>query len=580
MAGTFLNVRFHATEKQDEDLRNVGTRPLTLRGVGRPRALNEKETSFNNDEVAARHYLNRIFQRDSRPAVRGLTAPNRPEVVPDLRFLESQPVPLTGSSIVRFDQTRSSIPIFGSLIVVELDKDRELISMDAELTQVKGVSPVASISPAQALESIAKLAGVKTDALQNMQRPVLPPALNFYNDEKTDSWHLVYFFKSVPAAPPEFLQSLAKEQHGGGHRLGPSPRDVFPKLNYLVDAHDAKVVFYYSATPLLDVPVKLKGIDELKKACEFWGRVGAGGGYELSDPMRSIQTYDFQLSDLENTQLPNTPVHDGNYEFGDRNTAAVSAHVNATRVYDFYKSVLLRDGIDNKGMDLISVVNCTFPREEAAPEWHNAVWWDNRMSYGQIKNNGKFESYARYLDVIAHELTHGITQFTSDLVYDSQSGALNESFSDIFGVVIKNWYEVGADSSPQTWNWELGSGLGGNGLPLRDMSNPKRTGDPDHMNDYLNTNDDSGGVHTNSNIHNKAAYNVFTAVDADQKPIFSAREAAVLYYLCLTRLNSRATFSKVLQTLIDVASTYFPDPVEREAKLKAIKEAYGQTGIS
>lgn len=576
MAGAFLNVRFHAAEKLDEDLRDVGARPLTMRGVGRPRSLSEKEASFNNDEVAARHYLSRIFQRDSRPAVRGLTAPNRPEVVPDLRFLETQPVPLTGSRIVRFDQTRSSIPIFGSLIVVELDKHRELISMDAELTQVKGISPVASISPAQALESISKLARVEIGSLQDIQ----PPMLNFYHDEKADLWHLVYFFKNVPAAPPEFLQSLAKDQHGGGHRLGSSPRDVFPKLNYLVDAHDAKAVFYYSATPLLDVPVKLKGIDELKKAHEFWGRVGAAGGYEMSDPIRSIRTYDFQLSDLEKTQLPDTAVHDGNYEFGDRNTAAVSAHVNATRVYDFYKSVLLRDGIDNKGMDLISVVNCTFPREEPAPEWHNAVWWDNRMSYGQVKNNGKFESYARYLDVIAHELTHGITQFTSDLVYDSQSGALNESFSDIFGVVIKNWYEVGPDSSSKNWNWEIGSGLGGNGLPLRDMSNPKRTGDPDHMQDYLNTSQDSGGVHTNSNIHNKAAYNVFTAVGADQKPIFTARETAVLYYLCLTRLNSRATFSKVLQILIDVASTYFPDPAERAIKVKAIQEAYGMTGIS
>ena len=201
------------------------------------------------------------------------------------------------------------------------------------------------------------------------------------------------------------------------------------------------------------------------------------------------------------------------------------------------------------------------------------------MWYGQKLENGKSRSYSRYLDVIAHELTHGVTQYTSNLVYQGQSGALNESFSDIFGVIIKNWFAK-KWTSPQGWDWEIGSGLGQGGLPLRDLSNPRRTGDPDHMNSFVRTWADSGGVHTNSNIHNKACYNLMTSKDESGNYLFGPEESAVLYYLCLVRLNSQATFPKVLQVLIDVANTYYAgDPAERDRKIAAITNAYHGVGI-
>ena len=157
------------------------------------------------------------------------------------------------------------------------------------------------------------------------------------------------------------------------------------------------------------------------------------------------------------------------------------------------------------------------------------------MWYGQEQDqNGSLRSTARYLDVIAHELTHGITQYTSNLVYQDQSGALNESFSDIFGVIVNNWCLHGADSDVAAWSWEIAPGWRPNGLPLRDLRNPQAgwahpttCGLPGHA-------ADSGGVHTNSNIHNKAAYNVLTAVDAKGARVFRPRDVAVLYYLTLT----------------------------------------------
>src|SRR4029077_20674676 len=123
---------------------------------------------------------------------------------------------------------------------------------------------------------------------------------------------------------------------------------------------------------------------------------------------------------------------------------------------------------------------------------------DGKMWYGQDAGpDGKLRSFSRFLDVIAHELTHGVTEHTSNLIYKDQSGALNESFSDILGIIIANWDPTNPDRDVSTWTWQLGVGLGDKGGPLRDLSNPKATGDPDHMKDFLKTRQDSGGVHTN-----------------------------------------------------------------------------------
>jgi Zn-dependent metalloprotease len=242
--------------------------------------------------------------------------------------------------------------------------------------------------------------------------------------------------------------------------------------------------------------------------------------------------------------------------------------------------VLGRHGIDDRGMELVSVVNCTYARAQDPPEWHNAVWYDNRMWYGRVKEpDGVLRSFARFLDIIAHELTHGVTEHTANLVYRDQSGALNESLSDIFGVVINNWYSVGPDSDTRGWSWEIGPGLGENGKPLRDMSDPARTGDPGHMNQYLVTRQDNGGVHTNSNIHNHAAYRVLTACAGGGSPAMRPSDVAVLYYLALQRLGKLDGFPEMRRSLVSVAKSYFGNPTERARMVRHIEAAYDTVGI-
>ncbi|MBV8309497.1 MAG: M4 family metallopeptidase, partial [Planctomycetaceae bacterium] len=429
-----------------------------------------------------------------------------------------------------------------------------------------------AISQQQALESIAKLAKVDPATVKVDE----PAELTFFFKEEAGDWHLAFLFNRVPVAPANFANA-AGDRRSHGHGQGPSPCDAFLQLNYLVDAHDGEVLFYYSANPTLS---RCKGIDELGVSHVFYG-LKNDARFELSDPLRRIKTYDLELMNDVGSPLPTNPVSSIKADWGETNRAAISAHVNAQRVYDFYKSVLMRDGIDDKGMELVSVVNCTYSAVETPPQWHNGVWWQNRMWYGQDQDgNDTLRSYARYLDIIAHELTHGVTQYTSNLVYRNQSGALNESFSDIFGVIINDWDTIGSDSEVAGWNWEIGPGLGGKGNPLRDLSHPERTGDPDHMENYLKTTSDSGGVHTNSNIHNKAAYNVLTAVDKDGQRAFPPRDVAVLYYLCLQRLGQLADFSKALQALVLEAKTFYVgDPEECEIKVKQIEDAYKKVGI-
>jgi bacillolysin/neutral peptidase B len=302
-------------------------------------------------------------------------------------------------------------------------------------------------------------------------------------------------------------------------------------------------------------------------------------GPSSCDPLRGIDTFDHTFADITSASLPTVPISHSQVDFDQTHRAGVSAHYYATKVYDFFNDVLKRNGIDDRGMRLVSMVNCTFSQHSPPPEWKNAVWWNNRMWYGQLRNGGGFQSYARHFDVIAHELTHGVTQTTSDLVYRDQPGALNESFSDIFAVMIKNWYP-GEPNPVATWSWLLGAGLGSNGGPLRDVGDPTRTGDPDHMDDYLVTTSDHGGVHTNSNIHNKAAFNLLTATDAAGNPIVRPDEVAILYYVTLTRLSRLADFSDCLRILRSVAATYFTGDPRWPEKRAAIDDAYRRVGIT
>src|SRR5262245_17985759 len=146
MPSGFAKVRFSVADKNDQELARVGTRGMAARGIGAVRR-SEASRTFESDEAAARFYLDRVFKQDDRPRVRGLSAPQQAANVPDVKLRVTQAVPSSNNRLLTFDQTKSAIPILGSRVVVQLDANRDLVEVAADVADVTGVSPIASLSP-------------------------------------------------------------------------------------------------------------------------------------------------------------------------------------------------------------------------------------------------------------------------------------------------------------------------------------------------------------------------------------------------------------------------------------------------
>jgi bacillolysin len=585
MSTSLQTFHYHAAEDPELGPDETARSPESFRGrVPAGMEADGPPLSFTSAEAAARYYLDQLLQRDDRAAMRSLVEPERPERMPGLVVEDEQDLRALQSHQVRFAQTHQGIPIFGASAVVELTEARELVGVNAQLDEVSGVDSVESLSRADALERVAHYTGtaIPTEA-------GVSGRLNFYKDEDS-RWHLAWLFTELPAVPPDTGEATTTDADALlGHGLGPRP--LPPSYNYLVDGHDGEILFCYSAvSTALPTPARCTGIDENDQPQTFFGQLVSSPDTAcvLSDPLRSVRTFDLRFTDIDSDPpVPGRPVESANSDYGTTNRAAVSAHVNAARVQDFYKGVLQRDGIDNNGMDLISLVNVTAASMQSPPSLLNAFWAQRKMWYGQIMRGGRLVSLSRYLDVIGHELTHGVIEFTSNLVYATQSGALNESFADSAGVIINNWYTAPDSKDVDTWNWEIGPGLRNDGRPLRDFADPARTGHPKHMDDFRSLRpgerpspaNDQGWVHFNSNIHNKAVHNLLTMTNNGAR-VFTVEDVAVLTYLGMARLTPLATFSQTLQAVLDVAQTYFGGSPEKADKIAAIREAYELVGIT
>jgi Zn-dependent metalloprotease len=226
--------------------------------------------------------------------------------------------------------------------------------------------------------------------------------------------------------------------------------------------------------------------------------------------------------------------------------AAVNqAYDSSGTTYDFYEQVLGRNSVDGQGMRLDSFVHY-------ATRFNNAFWDGAEMVYGD--GDGKnFSGFTKAIDVVAHELTHGVTQFSTPggLDYVDQSGALNESISDVFGSIVKQW---SLQQTVDQADWLIGAGImvpqGWNAL--RSMKDPGNTavtwpGDdqPATMDGYVT----GGDVHTNSGIPNHAFYLAAMALGGN-----SWGDAAKIWYGTLPLLKPTSTFQDAAQATISVAT--------------------------
>jgi Zn-dependent metalloprotease len=260
--------------------------------------------------------------------------------------------------------------------------------------------------------------------------------------------------------------------------------------------------------------------------------------------------------------------------------AVNEAYDGSGETYDLYKEVYDRDSIDDKGLRLDSTVH--YQRG-----YDNAFWNGLQMVYGdgdedQSPADRLFNRFTIAIDVIGHELTHGVTQYEASLVYWDQPGALNESFSDVFGSIVKQ-RKLGQSVSEA--DWIIGQGLftpNVNGVGIRSMKAPGTAYDdpvlgkdpqPAHMRDYKNVPYDNGGVHINSGIPNHAFYLACIEMGG-----FAWEKAGRIWYITLRdRLSNRANFQDAARITHQVAGElYGAGSLEQQA----VRRGWEGVGLS
>ncbi len=285
----------------------------------------------------------------------------------------------------------------------------------------------------------------------------------------------------------------------------------------------------------------------------------SGGTYSLKDSTRGsgVNTYTAN----NRTRLPGSVVTDADNNWTDG--AAVDAHAYAAKTYDYYLNNHGRNSYDGRGAALNSTVHY-------GRSYNNAFWNGRQMVYGD-GDGTTFISLSGGLDVVAHELTHAVTDSTADLVYQNESGALNESMSDIFGAMV--------DSD----DWLMGEDIytpNKNGDALRSLQDPAAFGDPDHYSKRYTGTQDNGGVHINSGINNKAAYLLSeggTHYGVTVRGIGRTDTAKIYYHALTNYLTPNSTFSNMRQAAIQSATDLFG---ASSAQVASVKAAYDAVGVN
>ena len=255
--------------------------------------------------------------------------------------------------------------------------------------------------------------------------------------------------------------------------------------------------------------------------------------------------------------------------------AAVNeAAQGAGDTWTFYERVLGRDSIDGHGQTIVSCVHYEH-------DFDNAFWDGGEMVYGD--GSGQLfvvGALTKAIDVIGHELTHGVTQNTAGLAYSKQPGALNEHMSDVFGSLVKQ-YTLGQGAAQADWLIGEGTLVPSLGRALRSMSAPGTAYDgdeqPAHMDGYRDLPDDgdpandNGGVHINSGIPNHAFYLAATAIGGN------AWETAghVWYEALTTRLKADSEFADAARETIALAGMRYSS-----SEQDAVAHAWSAVGVA
>ena len=333
-----------------------------------------------------------------------------------------------------------------------------------------------------------------------------------------------------------------------------------------VSALDGRVLFEDSRIHHADEPVQA--------VSDYNGTVqitvdNTGSGYRLRQAASGggVETYSLRNGTNYGAAVD---VTDNGPPF-DSDGTAVQAHYGAEQTWDYFNATHGRNSYDGNGAKLLSYVHYS-------SGYVNAFWDGSRMTYGD--GDGRSYGPLTSLDIAGHEMTHGVTEYAAGLVYRNESGALNESFSDIFGEMVE-WHATGSN------DWQMGTdiGIGGSGA-IRSMDNPNAYGDPDTYggtNWYTGTGD-NGGVHINSGVQNRWFYVLAVGASGTNDlgdayavtGIGRAKAAAIAYRNLDTYLSANSTYTAARSGAIQAARDLYGAGSPEEI---AVTDAWYSVGV-
>jgi bacillolysin len=352
--------------------------------------------------------------------------------------------------------------------------------------------------------------------------------------------------------------------------------NLVERWQYFVDAKTGKIISKFNHTCAIDGPATataadLNGISRSIKTYQSGNSfilvdasrpMFKGGAINTDDPQGVLWTIDASNTTPEELNVKQVASSNNTWT----NKTAVSAHYNAGLAYEYYLNKHGRNSLNGKGGSIISIINITETDEKTGKvqQMDNAFWNGEFMGYGN--GNTFFKPLAGGLDVAGHEMTHGVIENTANLNYQGQSGAINESMADVFGVLI--------DRTDGDFN--VGEDVVKNGAFLRSLSDPNKGDQPASMSQLYTGSEDNGGVHINSGIPNRAFYLFVKGLSGTEEQ--QKTKAEKVYYRALTTYLTRSSKfvdlrAAIVQSCKDLAATV---GAEAEAAANA---AFSTVGI-
>ncbi|HEX6033963.1 MAG TPA: M4 family metallopeptidase, partial [Anaerolineales bacterium] len=409
-----------------------------------------------------------------------------------------------GRLAVRYQQTYAGIPVMGGELIVRTNGVGDLYSINGEISADLDLVTETSIRPEQAQQS----------ALQAVAKWYQKPAADF-----TASGPELWIFDPSLLMPSSRPRELVWRMEVTSVDLMLPVRELV-----LVNARRGNISLHFNQ---IDTAWRVEAASQADPPTGPRETVSASEAAALT---ADVATYTAR----NGTSLPGTflcaETNPGCTNGADLH--ADKAHAYAIGTYNLFAAQHGRNSFDNAGAQLVSTVHYDV-------EYQNAFWSGTQMVYGDGYG------FALADDVVAHELTHGVTQHESNLFYFYQSGAINESFSDLWGEFYDQTNGQGTDTA--TVAWQIGEDVSGLGA-IRDMREPSLFDQPDRMSSTLYAQDvfDNGGVHINSGINNKAAYLLVNGGTFNGKTISAlgwAKTAAIYYEVNTNLLTSGADYA-------------------------------------